>query len=150
MRYSIPSVVEVAGKRMLRSYLGSEYEYDVKDEVEKRHNSPGFISTNDKDMNFDYAIAKVCSRISMLRHAGEVEQVYSPTGPMYQQTGKDLMDLPVVIGTGGILAYTEHPEEILKASTFTMEEPQSLKPRNPDVYKRQGDGLCGSYRSRRL
>lgn len=134
MRYSIPSVVEVAGKRMLRAYLGSEYEYDITDEVEKRHNSPGFISTNEKDMNFDYAIAKVCSRISMLRHAGEVEQVYSPTGPMYQQTGKDLMDLPVVIGTGGILAYTEHPEEILQASVFTMEEPQSLKPRNPQFY----------------
>ena len=134
MRYSISSVAEVAGKRMLKSYLGEEFEYDIAEEINKRTSSPSFIAQDERDLNFDYAIAKICTRISMLRHAGEVEQIYSPTGAMYQQTGKDLMDLPVVIGTGGILVYTEHPEEILSASTFTMEEPQSLKPRNPKFY----------------
>ncbi|MDO5717371.1 MAG: methylaspartate mutase accessory protein GlmL [Tissierellia bacterium] len=134
MRYSIPSVAQVAGKRMLRSYLGSEYDYDIDMEVENRSNDPSFISESKRDLNFDYAIAKACTRISMLRHAGEVEQVYSPTGAMYQQMGKDLMDLPIVIGTGGILVYTENPEEILEACKFTMDEPQSLKPRNPKFY----------------
>ncbi len=134
MRYSIPSVVEVAGKRMLRGYLGTRYEYNIDEEVKRRNSNPGFIAENDKDLNFDRAIAKICTRISMLRHAGEVEQVYSPTGLMYQQTGKDLMELPVVIGTGGILVYTKQPEEILEACKFTMEEPQSLKPRNPKYY----------------
>lgn len=133
MRYSIPSVVEVAGKRMLRSYLGGA-EYDIDEEIQKRNSNPSFIAETDRDLTFDLAIAKICSRISMLRHAGEVEQVYSPTGLMYQQTGKDLMDLPVVIGTGGILVYSEAPQEILEASKFTMEEPQSLKPRRPKFY----------------
>lgn len=33
MRYSIEAAVEVAGKRMLKSYLGDKYEYDILEEV---------------------------------------------------------------------------------------------------------------------
>lgn len=134
MRYSLPSVVEVAGKRQLRKYLGDQYEYDIAEEVDRRHNNPSFIAENEKDLNFDYAIAKVCTNNSMTRHAGSVEQVYSPLGAIFQQTGKDLMELKTVIGTGGILVYTEHPEEILEACRLSMDEPQSLKPRNPNFY----------------
>lgn len=134
MRYSIQSVVEVAGKRMMRSYLGTTYEYDIMEEANSRFNNPSFIAKEDRDINYDYAIAKVATRISMLRHAGSVEQVYSPTGAMYQQVGKDLMELKAIIGTGGILVNTKRPEEILEACKFTPEEPESLKPRNPKYY----------------
>lgn len=131
MRYSAVSILEAAGTMMLRKYLDvSEYDYEA--EFKKRYENTSFIPTEDKDIKFDEAMAKICADISMMRHAGRVEQIYSPAGgAMYSQTGKDLMELPYVLGTGGVIVNSKNPEEILKASTFTMDDPESLKPRNP-------------------
>ena len=51
---------------------------------------------------------------------------------MYAQVGKDLMELPYVIGTGGVLVNSKDPKKILEASMFTMDDPNSLKPRHPE------------------
>lgn len=68
----------------------------------------------------------------MKRHCGYVEAVYSPLGTMYQQIGKDLTELNLMIGTGGILVNSEHPQEILKAGLYDSEDLNSLKPRYPE------------------
>lgn len=105
MRYSIEAAVEVAGKRMLKSYLGDKYEYDILEEASSRYLNPSFIAENERDLNYDTAVAKALTRISVTRHAGQTKEVYSPVGAIFQQTGKDLTELPVVIGTGGILVF---------------------------------------------
>ena len=81
---------------------------------------------------FDEAMAKVATKLSMTRHAGNVEAVYSPMGVMYSQTGKDLLEVKYMIGTGGVLVHSAHPEEILKAGTFNEAEISSLKPVKPE------------------
>lgn len=134
MRYSIPSVVEGASKAMLKEYLGDEFDYDLDQEVNFRYNNTDYIADNDKELNFDIAMAKICTRLSMTRHAGELVEVYSPLGPMHQQTGKDLTNLETIIGTGGVLVYTNHPAEIMSAGKFNMEDGNSLKPMNPNFY----------------
>ncbi len=131
MRYSAVSVMEAAGSRMLKKYMDLD-EYNLEEEFNKRYNNTSFIPEEERDTIFDEAMAKVCADISMKRHAGYVESVYSPLGAMYAQTGKDLMELPYIIGTGGVLVNSKHPEEILKATAFTMDDPESLKPRNPE------------------
>jgi len=67
----------------------------------------------------------------MKRHAGVVEPIYSPMGMMYSQTGKDLMELPYLIGTGGIIVNSKNADKILEAALFSMDDPTSLKPRHP-------------------
>lgn len=134
MRYSIEAAVEVAGKRMLKSYLGDKYEYDILEEASSRYLNPSFIAENERDLNYDTAVAKALTRISVTRHAGQTKEVYSPVGAIFQQTGKDLTELPVVIGTGGILVFNPNPIEILKEACFNMEEPESLKPKNPKFF----------------
>lgn len=132
MRYSAVSILEAAGTLLLRKYLDlSEYD-DYEEQFYKRYNNTSFVPEAERDIKFDEAMAKICADISMKRHAGRVEQIYSPMGgAMYSQTGKDLMELPYIIGTGGVLVNSANPEEILKASTFTMDDPDSLKPRKP-------------------
>lgn len=131
MRYSALSVLEAAGRMTLGKYLDLE-EYDYEEEFAKRYNNTSFLPEEEKDIKFDEAMAKVCADISMKRHAGRVEAIYSPMGgAMYSQIGKDLMELPYLVGTGGVLVNSENPAEILKAATFTMDDPDSLKPRRP-------------------
>ena len=133
MRYSSAHVYE-ANEEIFKKYLASEWEYDIDEEISRRTGNPGFIASVEKDLNFDVAIAKVCSRLAMTRHAGVIKEVYSPIGPIYQQTGKDLLKLPVVIGTGGVLVSTEYPYDILSAVKYNLEESDSLKPQNPEFY----------------
>lgn len=130
MRYSSISVYEAAGTRMMKKYLNVE-EYDLDEEFKRRYNNTSFLPETDKEIAFDEAMAKVCANISMKRHAGVVEAVYSPLGAMYSQTGKDLMELPYIIGTGGVIVNSKNPVSILEAAMFTMDDPESLKPRHP-------------------
>lgn len=129
MRYSAMSVFDAAGMKYMRKYLHSTF--DIEAEFKKRSVETSFVAETDKEIEFDEAIAKVCADISMKRHAGIVEPIYSPMGMMYSQTGKDLMELPYVLGTGGVIVNSKNPDKILEASLFTMEDPTSLKPRHP-------------------
>lgn len=132
MRYSSVSVYEAAGNRVLKKYLPNFSEYDVEAEFKKRYDNTSFIPEKEEDVLFDEAMAKICTDISMMRHVGRLEPIYSPLGSMYAQVGKDLMELPYVIGTGGVLVNSQNPRKILEASMFTMDDPNSLKPRHPE------------------
>lgn len=134
MRRSIRSVVEGASPKMLADYLGENYEYDVEGEAKFRFENSDFIARTERDLNYDVAMAKICTRLSMKRHAGRLEETYSPMGPVQQQWGKDLSNLKTIIGTGGVLVYTDHAAEILSAAIYNMEDPESLEPVHPDFY----------------
>lgn len=130
MRYSSLSILEAAGMNLVRKYLDIDKE-KAKEEFEKRFENTSFLAETKEEKEFDEMMAKVCGDISMSRHAGTVESVYSPMGIVYSQKGKDLMEIPYVIGTGGVIVFSENPKAILESILFTMEEPNSLKPRHP-------------------
>ncbi len=130
MRYSAVALYEAAGKKVISKYLPSDG-FNLEEEFLKRNKNTSFISNIQSELDFDEAMAKVCVDISMNRHAGRVKTVYTPMGALYSQEGKDLMSLPFVIGTGGVIVNSDKPKNILEASLFTMEDPSSLKPRNP-------------------
>lgn len=133
MRYSAMSVYEASGRRMLEQYLDCS-NIDIEKEYSKRYENTSFVSTEEKDIKFDEAMAKICVDLSVKRHAGVVEPVYSPLGVVYSQRGKDLTDFKTIIGTGGILVNSKNPDEILSASKFKPEDLNSLKPRFPKFY----------------
>ena len=130
MRYSAMSVFDVAGTRIMKKYLKNA-NVEIETEFKNRSKNTSFVANTETEIDFDEAIAKVCANVAMKRHAGMVEPVYSPMGMMYSQEGKDLMELPFVLGTGGVIVNSENPKDILEASSFTMEDPTSLKPRCP-------------------
>lgn len=130
MRYSALSVFEAAGTKIMKKYLKNT-DFDIETEFRNRFEHTDFVAKSEREIDFDEAMAKVCTDISMKRHAGRVEPIYSPMGMMYSQEGKDLMEIPYVIGTGGIIVNSENPKSILEACQFTMDDPSSLKPRRP-------------------
>lgn len=132
MRYSALSLYEASGKRYLRRHNLSHLEdLDLLGEFQRRYDNTDFIATEEVDVAFDEVMAKICLDISMKRHAGTVTQVYNPMGMMYSQEGKDLLELPFLIGTGGVIVNSRDPVSILKAGLFQTEDLESLKPRHP-------------------
>lgn len=130
MRYSSISILEAAGKNMFKKYVDAD-EYDIEEELLKRYKNTSFIPETQRDIKFDESMAKICGDVAMTRHAGVVESIYSPLGATFVQVGKDLMELPYVIGTGGVIVNSKEPKELLKSVLFTMDDPNSLKPRYP-------------------
>ena len=133
MRYSAASLYETAGLRALKQYYGSTLTKEmVEEKIQKRIQNPGYIASEEDEILFDETLAKVCADISMTRHAGRVTKMYSPLGMVFSQEGKDLMELPYLIGTGGVLVHGKNPKAILEAATFQLKDMETLKPRRPD------------------
>ncbi|MEG1256687.1 methylaspartate mutase accessory protein GlmL [Clostridium sp.] len=132
MRYSSVSLWEAAGSRKLRGYLN---DYDRKIDIEAsckyRNTNIRMVPQTEEDIIFDEAMAKCATELSMERHCGTVECIYTPMGAVYNQLGKDLMDVKYMIGTGGVLVHSKNPGEILNAGTFNKENAVSLRPKMP-------------------
>jgi uncharacterized protein (TIGR01319 family) len=131
MRYSAVSLREAAGSRKLRNYLGdSKREIDIDANCKYRIEHIKMVPMTKLEIEFDEAMAKVATELSMERHVGTIESTYTPMGSMYTQIGKDLMEVKYIIGTGGVLIHSDKPQDILKAGAFSAESPMYLKPRH--------------------
>jgi len=131
MRYSAMSLWEAAGTRKVQKYL-KDKTIHVEGSCRNRIENIKMLPNTEEEIKFDEAMAKVATEIALERHAGVVENVYSPMGVVFTQVGKDLMEVKYFIGTGGVLVHSKRPEEILKAGCFDLANPTNLKPQNPE------------------
>ena len=124
MRYSAISLLEAAGTRKIRNYLNDiDKKWDVKGMCSYRHDHIKMVPKSEEEILFDEAMAKVATELSMTRHCGVLECIYTPMGTMFNQTGKDLLNAPYIIGTGGVIVHSKNPKEILEAGKFNPAEP---------------------------
>ena len=72
--------------------------------------------------------------VAARRHAGTIEKVYTATGPVTLQRGKDLSTVQALIGTGGPIAHAADPADILRAALADPTEPGALLPRRPRIF----------------
>ncbi|HEY8364807.1 MAG TPA: methylaspartate mutase accessory protein GlmL [Haloplasmataceae bacterium] len=128
MRYSALALLEASGEKMLAKY---DIHDDIYEKCLYRHNHIDYVADNPQDLKFDEALAKVATKLAMNRHVGRVEIAYTPLGEVFNQYGKDLLDVKYLIGTGGILVHSNNPEDILKEGLFDKLEPTLLKPKAP-------------------
>jgi len=92
----------------------------------------GIISEKgSKTRNIDDYLARYAVDIAVERHCGTFESVYTPLGETFLMSGKDLTNIPVVIGTGGPIINSEDPAKILGGVLYDKSRPQSLKPVKP-------------------
>lgn len=92
------------------------------------------VPANAEERSLDKVIARAAVRIAMTRHVGSLREVYTPTGAVIVQEGKDLGETAAVVGVGGVFARGEDPRFILEGALAAREEPQSLLPRAPALY----------------
>ncbi len=131
MRYSAKALLSLVSPYEFKRY--TNYEGDIEAAALKRFNNVDYLPENDNERDFDQALARICCDLSMSRHVGHVEVVYTPLGNMYYQIGKDLSDIQYVIGTGGILINHPNAKNILQEVNQKSERKLELRPTNPTI-----------------
>ncbi len=122
---------------VLNNIPQKNYKVDVKKLKERVHylsQNVGAIAENGDESLIDAALARCAAATAVQRHAGIITEVPTLQGPTHVLYGKDLTEIPTLIGAGGIFAYGEYPEPILKAALYDSSNPESLKPHNPKFY----------------
>ncbi|WP_350342607.1 methylaspartate mutase accessory protein GlmL [Proteinivorax tanatarense] len=123
MRYSLCALIEEIGEAKIKKELP-----DLNlDNIIKNINEDYW--NEDVTWEFENYLARHGVNKAVRRHGGTVETVYTPQGASYIQTGKDLTNVGVVIGTGGPLVNSSKSGYILKGALFNPDEPMVLMPK---------------------
>ena len=92
------------------------------------------LSKEERAKQFDWDLTRAAVKIAADRHVGRLETVYTVSGPVYIQIGKDLTRVQSVIGTGGIFSHGSKPEYILDGARRFAGQELFLKPEKPEYF----------------
>ena len=129
MRHTARSAVAQIGQDAFASEAGLSIEA-VQALLQRSDDDVGWLPRSDDERQFDQALARWATRLSVTRHAGTHETVYTATGPVTLQRGKDLSEVATIIGTGGVLVHGDDPARTLCAAMAGDDAPLSLMPRS--------------------
>ncbi|WP_107704650.1 glutamate mutase L [Nocardioides allogilvus] len=90
MRWSAVSTVSEAG-------------LDLAAAAERRRVDPDYLPDSADEVAIDEAIARAAIELALKRHAGRSKVVLSPEGRVVERTGKDLREVDLLVGSGGVL-----------------------------------------------
>ena len=76
---------------------------DLADAAAHRQHDPSYLPDSDDECDVDEAIARAAVGLALRRHAGRSRVVVSPEGRVVERTGKDLREVDLLVGSGGVL-----------------------------------------------
>lgn len=132
MRYSLTHVYEqIPGANQPEN----EYMQQVKVWVDLCTSHPDTLAApGSEEEGLEEFLGRSAVSLAVERHCGRIADVFTPLGLMHTLEGKDLMNVPCVIGIGGVLRNSRRPQEILKGCLYDFVHPECTKPRNPKFY----------------
>jgi len=130
MRWSAVGAVEVGREEG----LVDAGEYDgLLEATARRHADPAYLPDSAVEHAYDERLATVAAGLALRRHAGRQQVRFGPDGRLVERTGKDLREVGLLVGSGGVLRH--HPPEVaqrvLGASCGHDTEGGWLLPRAP-------------------
>ncbi len=134
MRYSLKALEDETDVKALARAYGVTPEAIV-DWVERCAASPDTVAEpGSQEQVIEEALAYSAVDIAVERHAGIISKVYTPIGEMFTLVGKDLTQVPRLIGIGGALINSSDPARILSGSRFNPQRYEYAKPKEPQFY----------------
>lgn len=131
MRYCLQSLLEETDTESMAQEIGVE-ESEILDWVNRCKSDPDIIAPDgSKELLIEEALARRAIEVAVERHCGVIEKVYTPMGEMVAITGKDLSDIPYVVGIGGAIINSHNPEYILEGVKYTPKTLNRMKPKQP-------------------
>lgn len=133
MRYSIHGILDAVGVDSIAEQAELSVE-TVKKLVATLTAHPDTLPDTPELAALDRALAAAAVLTAVTRHAGQIETVYTPQGPVSVQTGKDLTGVSQLILTGGAIVHNPQVEHIAAGALFHVQNPGSLRPKGVKIY----------------
>lgn len=130
MRYSLTPLLEQADSYKL-SLEAEVAETELVHWVKSCTDTPDTLASNEREVRMEEALARAAVRIAMERHCGTLAKVYTPMGELFTLNGKDLTQVPFVLGIGGAILNSPNPKEVLKGALYDPMRYESAKPKKP-------------------
>ena len=132
MRWSAPGALDADAEWLQAEGRAAEIPPDeLRDACARRRREPDFLPDGPEEERIDRALATACVTHALQRHCGTLKTVYVPgQGADFEQRGADLRDVPLVIGTGGVLGRHAAGEAVLRAA-LERQAQGALTPRSP-------------------
>lgn len=133
MRYSVSGIVEAVGPAAVSESAGLPV-HAVEEYIAKIKQDVSCLPRTGDEWSIELSLAGAGVEVAAARHAGTLENVFTPLGEVMVQYGKDLREIPTVIGTGGVIVYNNRSREIMKRALYSTDRPFSLRPVCPGMY----------------
>jgi uncharacterized protein (TIGR01319 family) len=103
---------------------------DLHAAARRRHDDPSYLPGDAVEASYDEKLATVAVTVALRRHAGRQRVVFGPTGRVLERSGKDLREVDLLVGSGGVLRHSgpEVAERILGAVDVAAQEEGWLVP----------------------
>jgi uncharacterized protein (TIGR01319 family) len=75
--------------------------------AERRAQDPSLVARDAEEVEIDRALARTAITIALRRHAGERRMTLTPQGAVVERSGRDLTEVGVLLGVGGVLRALE-------------------------------------------
>ncbi|MDR1591983.1 MAG: glutamate mutase L [Prevotellaceae bacterium] len=96
---------------------------------------PDIIAAPESEELFiEESLAKKAVELAVERHCGILESAYTPLGEILSITGKDLTEIPSLIGIGGAIINSKEPHKILEGALYSARKTGFMKPKAPRFY----------------
>src|SRR6266540_5564224 len=91
---------------------------DLRVAAERRHDDPAFLPADASERSYDEWLATIAVTVALRRHAGRQRVVFGPDGRVLERSGKDLREVDLLVGSGGVLRHNppEVAERVLRAT----------------------------------
>jgi uncharacterized protein (TIGR01319 family) len=93
MRWSAVTTAEAASRE------------DLAEAAVRRRAEVGFVPGDDAEHDLDEELAREAVGLALRRHAGRSKVVVSPEGRVVERSGKDLREVGLLVGSGGVLRH---------------------------------------------
>lgn len=131
MRWSAPTVMEADHDWLLAESGYGESQLD--EACRARRANPAFLAHKGDEPRLDRLLATACLTHAIHRHCGSLSTVYVPgQGARFVQEGLDLREIPLILGTGGMLARDAQGDQTL-ARSLERREKGALTPQHAQV-----------------
>ena len=131
MRYSLHALADELDMDDLESNSGIEKE-KIENWVKRCSANPDTIAETDEDeLKIEELLARSAVEMAVERHCGYMESTYSPMGEIFTLVGKDLTEVPSVVGIGGAIINSRYPASILEGAKYSIKKFNYMKPKSP-------------------
>jgi uncharacterized protein (TIGR01319 family) len=132
VRVSAVSLIESVGVENVKAFMRQRTDLDVLGMGTRLSENPAFLPRTEEEIEFDNALARLAVRFAIERHVGTLEEINTPSGRYYLQTGKNYGKVSTLVGSGGPIVYSPNALRILDEAVASQKRPDILKPTRPE------------------